>query len=199
MPAEIPSATPAGEPTRLQPRDRARHQRATKRLRQTKETQKFGEHRPPWPESWQTRAWRGHPQLSQRELSYCCFEYFMTAYTSRNRATSVHRRGTASESTDAGKPGTLLPCRTCSASGRKYKTSGRPCGPTNRKAGIECEGLTGQGASLDRPRDPKRRTIWRTHSRRTTSTAIMAQSDGPTESSLSAAVNSQLIQPATCR
>jgi len=27
-------------------------------------------------------------------------------------------------------------------SGRKYKTSDRPGGATNRKAGIECEGLT---------------------------------------------------------
>jgi 3-oxoacyl-[acyl-carrier protein] reductase len=39
--------------------------------------------------------------------------------------------------------GTLLLCRTCSKSGRSYKTSGRPCVATNRRAGIECGGPDG--------------------------------------------------------
>src|SRR3989442_1616485 len=80
MRAEIPSASRVVEPRRLQPRDRARHRRVTKRLRQTMETQQFEVHRPPWPESWQlenasvARAELG-PQFSWRLLSYCCFEF----------------------------------------------------------------------------------------------------------------------------
>ena len=72
-------------------------------------------------------------------------------YTSRNAATSVYKRGTALKSNGTGRRGTPLPCQTYSTSGRKHKTSDRPCGATNRKAGIECAGLTGQGFSLDRP------------------------------------------------
>src|SRR5260370_40711041 len=81
-------------------------------FRQTMETQEFGEHRPAMAGILAARKReRGEsgsgPQLSQRLLSYCCFEYFMTAYTSRNVATSAYRRDTALKSTGAGKRGTL--------------------------------------------------------------------------------------------
>src|SRR5438128_7033146 len=93
MLAEIPSASRAGEPARLRPQDRARHQRVTKHLRQIRERQKFEVHRPPWLESWLdenvsvARSGLGL-QLSQRLLSYCCFECFMAVYTNPNVATS---------------------------------------------------------------------------------------------------------------
>ncbi len=51
--------------------------------------------------------------------------------------------------------GRLLLRRTCSISERRYKTSGRPCASTDRRVGIECEGPTGRGSSLDRGRDSR--------------------------------------------
>src|SRR2546426_11950510 len=104
MLAEIPSATRAGEPTRLRLQDRACHQRVTKRLRRTRETQKFEVHRPPWPESWRlenvsvARSGSGL-QLSQRLLSYSCFDCFMAVYTNQNAGTSGCKIDTALKST----------------------------------------------------------------------------------------------------
>jgi hypothetical protein len=48
----------------------------------------------------------------------------------------------------------LLRYRTYSTHGRRYKTNGRPCRPTSRRVGIECEGRTDRGFSLDGARDP---------------------------------------------
>src|SRR6058998_1925369 len=50
MQGETPSASRAGEPTRLRLKYQARHQREIKRLQRTAETQRFEAHRPPWPE-----------------------------------------------------------------------------------------------------------------------------------------------------
>ena len=82
----------------------------------------------------------------------------MTANTSRSVATSRRKRDTVLKSTGAGTPGTLLPCRTYSTHGPSYKTSGRPCGATNHRVGIECVGPTGRGFSLDQARDPRQQT-----------------------------------------
>src|ERR1700682_5808045 len=89
----------------------------------------------------------------------------MAAHTNRNVATSGYKKGTVSKSSRGGTPGTLFPYRTCSRGGHRYKTSGRPCGATNRRVDIVCEGRTGRGFSLDQARDPKPRTIWRGHPR----------------------------------
>ena len=69
------------------------------------------------------------------------------------------------KSTAGGTLGILLPYRTCSMSGRRRKTSGPPCGATNRRVGIECEDRRARGFSLGRGLDPKPRTIWQRYPR----------------------------------
>src|ERR1700730_2017821 len=78
-------------------------------------------------------------------------------------------------STGGGRRGTLLPFRTCSMSGRRYKTSGRPCGATNRIVDIVCVGQRGRGFWLGRARDPRLRTIWRGHPRGHPCPSIMTE------------------------
>ena len=76
------------------------------------ETQKFEEHPPPWPESWRlenvsvARSGSGL-QLSQRLLSYWCFDCFMAVYTNQNAATSGCKIDAVWKSTGGGKRGTL--------------------------------------------------------------------------------------------
>jgi len=91
------------------------------------------------------------------------------SYTSRNVETTAYTRDTVLKSTGGGTPGTLLPCRMCSMSGRSYKTICLPCGATIRRAGSRCVGRTDRGFSLDQPRDPRQRTISRSHPKRHTS------------------------------
>src|SRR5260370_39427455 len=116
MLAEIPSATRAGSPAGRRLQDQARHQRATKRLPQTMETQQFEEHRPPWPESWRLKnvcaAGEGlWLQLWQRLLSDCCLEYFMAAYTHPHAPSIGHIRRTGSRSLGAGAGSSVLVTR----------------------------------------------------------------------------------------
>ena len=72
----------------------------------------------------------------------------VSPHTNRNVATSGYKKGTVLKSSGGGTPGTLLPYRTYSTHGRSYKTSSRPCGATNRRVDIECEGRTGRGFFL---------------------------------------------------
>src|SRR5882724_413743 len=96
----------------------------------------------------------------------------VSPHTNRNVPTSACKTGIALKSSDEDRRGTLLPCQTYSIHGRSYKTSGRPCGPTNHRVGIECVGRTGRGFSLDQARGPRQQTG---HARGRTYPAIMSQ------------------------
>ena len=85
----------------------------------------------------------------------------MSAHTNRSVATRRHKRDTVLKSTGEDRRGTLLPCRTYSTHGRKYKTRGRPCGASSRRAGSGCGGRMDRDSSLPQARDPRQRTIWR--------------------------------------
>ena len=71
-----------------------------------------------------------------------------TAHTNRQAATSGRTRGTGSQSTGGGTPGTRLRYRTCSTHCRRFKTSGRHCGATSRRVGSGCGGRSRRGFSL---------------------------------------------------
>lgn len=94
-------------------------------------------------------------------LTMCAPSFSVTAHTNRNVATNGYKRGIVLKSTAGDKPGTLRLCRTYSTHGRSHKPNGRPCGATNRRVDIECEGRMGRGFSPGRAPDPKQRMLWR--------------------------------------
>jgi hypothetical protein len=75
---------------------------------------------------------REHLDISARH------RHLLSAHTSRNAATIDCKRGTAFQSTDADRPGILLPCRTCSTRSRRCTTICLAYEVTNRRAGNGC-------------------------------------------------------------
>src|SRR5438309_1822412 len=81
--------------------------------------------------------------------------------TNLNAPTIDCKRGTAFQSTGAGRLSRRLRCRTCSTTDRTRRTSCLLCGATSRRGGRGCASQNGRGLSSDQERDSKTTFICR--------------------------------------
>ena len=90
---------------------------------------------------WAKRRARPLQEFRLIHLPSTCLAFagrFMPARTRASAATIGCTRGTAFQPTGGGMQGTRPRYRTCSIRFRSYKTSGRLCRATNRRAGNGC-------------------------------------------------------------
>ena len=104
-------------------------------------------------------------------LTMCAPSFEVSEYTNPNAATIGCKRGTAFQSTRAGRLGRRLPYRKCSTRYRRCRTTCLLCGATSRTAGSEYVSRRHRDPFPPQARDPEQPTIWQRHPRESVPTA----------------------------